>query len=179
MSDEWPRIRRYGVPDDRELRPYAEGVMAQEILTGAGFKVGEVRSRPRDSSPDCEAEVDDRLCGIEVTELVDPKILRAKSYLEDQKIHRHISRCWTSCDFRNEVDALICRKADKIKGWADDSRYSGRLLVIHTDEFHLTSQFVTDALQGHEFDRRGCCAVVLGLAPHPFWEKTIFRILLR
>jgi hypothetical protein len=164
------------VPDDRELRPYAERVIAQEILTGAGFKVDEVRSRPPDSSPDCEAEVDGRLCGIEVTELVDPKILRTKKY-EDQGVHRHLAKCWTSSDFRNEVDALICRKADKIKGWADDSRYAGRLLVIHTDEFHLTSQFVTEALQGREFDSRGFCAVVLG-SYHPE-DKTIFQIPLR
>ncbi len=117
-------------------------------------------------------------CGIEVTELVDPKILKTKSYEVDHGIHGHLVRRWTSCDFRDEVDALIRRKADKIKGWADDSRYSGRLLVIHTDEFHLTSQFVTEALQGHEFDRRGFYAVVLGLSYHPR-EKTKFRIPLR
>lgn len=178
MSDEWPRLRRHWIPDDRKLRPYAEKVIAQEILVGAGFQVGEVRSRPPNSSPDCEADVDGRPCGIEVTELVDPKVLRTRNYLEAQGIHRHEPRNWTACDFRKEVDDLICRKADKIKGWADDSRYFGRLLVIHTDEIHLTSQFVTEALQGHEFDCCGFYAVVLGLSYHP-QEETNFRIPLR
>jgi hypothetical protein len=178
MSDEWPRLRRHWVPDDRELRPYAERVIAEEILTGAGYKVGEVESRPRHSSPDCEAEVDDRLCGIEVTELVDTTVQKAKRYEEDQGIQRHVAREWTPDDFRNEVDPLLRRKAAKVKGWADDSRYSGRLLVIHTNEFYLSGPFVTEALRGHEFDSQGFCAAVLGLAPHP-WEETIFRIPLR
>jgi hypothetical protein len=179
VSDEWPRVRRHWVPDDRKLRPYAEQVIAQEILTGAGYKVGKITSRPPHSSPDCEAEVDDRLCGIEVTELVDPIVQKTKRYEQDQGIYRHLDEFWTPDAFRNEVDIVIQRKATKFQGWADDSRYSGRLLIIHTNEFYLSGPFVTEALRGHEFDGRGFCAVVLGLAPHPFWEKTIFRILLR
>ena len=178
MSDEWPRVRRYGVPDDRELRPYAERFIAQEILIGAGFKVGEVHSRPPDLSPDCEAEVEGRLCGIEVTELVNSKVLKTRNDLEDQGIHRYDPRNWTPCDFHKSVDDLICGKAHKIKGWADDRRYFGRLLIIHTDEMHLTSQFVTEALLRHDFDRRGFSAVLLGRSYQP-QEKTIFRIPLR
>src|SRR4051794_1479566 len=50
-------------------KPVGERGAAREVLTAAGFDLRDLRSCASDP-PDCEATIDGRRCGIEMTELV-------------------------------------------------------------------------------------------------------------
>jgi hypothetical protein len=114
-------------------KPVGERGAAREVLGRAGLCFENLRSRPEgDDPPDCEAEIDGKLCGIEVTELVDESSLkrslkRAKQHgVEAHEDHR----AWTREDFLAALQALIDRKdrPSKVKG--------GTLRPLHPRDRH-------------------------------------------
>lgn len=149
---------------DKQL---AERDAAEIALTGAGIAFSDLRSRPEgEDPPDCEAVIDGTLCGIEVTELVDERALRASLKALKAGTPRHAQyRVWDQKGLRVAIQARIDRKDDrtKLKGGPYD-RY---LLVIVTDEIYLNRASVEAFLTGVSFQAGLIADAFLCLSYHP------------
>lgn len=133
---------------------------AREVLTTAGHKVVDLRARePGQDPPDCEANIDGKRCGIEVTELLDQPTLEASINGSEQHC------IWTRQDFCIQVQNLIDRKdrADRVRG----GPYERYFLVIVTDELLLYRETVAEFLKGAKFEARLITDAYLGLSYHP------------
>lgn len=139
-------------------RAVAERVNAKLVLEVVGHQVRDLRSRVGgEDPPDCEGWVDGRWCGIEVTELVDQKTLKASLKGREQFL------MWTE---RQLIDALQDRIRRKDKTWKGGP-YERRFLVILTDEFALTSDVVHRHLQDAAFQAELLTDLLLGLSYEP------------
>jgi hypothetical protein len=168
-------IERYDVPRERRFRHLGEFAHAQEILNGAGWRVTEIVSR-QPPSPDCEGVLNGKPCGIEVTELIHMEAQKERRLAEDRGYPRYVPHPWTAAELIDALQILIDRKAERMRHWPDAERYGGRFLVIQTDEFHLTGDFVARAVANHRFNSHCFTAVALGLSYHPT-NRRFFRLL--
>jgi hypothetical protein len=146
-------------------KPVGERGIARDILEGAGLEVDDLKSRDRDA-PDCEAMLDGRFSGIEVTELVHRptlersiKAVRQRSRGEEpQKPEAHFM--WD----REELIAAL-QKLVAVKNSAKLKRsYEQYVLVIHTDECFLDSDSVERFLDGATFHTSLINRAFLGLS---------------
>lgn len=139
-------------------RAVGERVNAGLILESAGHDVADLRSRTGgEDPPDCEGWIDGRWCGVEVTELLDQKTLKASLKGTEQFL------MWTG---KQLVAALQDRVRRKDKAWKGGP-YERRYLVILTDEFALTSDVVHRHLQGAMFRADLLTDIFLGLSYEP------------
>lgn len=139
-------------------RAVGERVNARQILEAAGHHVRDLQSRVRgEDPPDCEGWINDQWCGVEVTELVDQKTLKASLKGREQFL------MWTR---EQLVGALQDRIRRKDKTWRGGP-YERRFLVIPTDEFALTSDVVQRLLQGATFHAEQLTDLLLGLSYEP------------
>jgi hypothetical protein len=153
---------------------------ARDVLTCAGLKVTDLRSRPdKQDPPDCEAIIGGQRCGIEVTELIHQKALERSLKRLDARPNGEVTPKpgaeayfrggvyfeWTAESFRADLQQRISRKDDasRVKGGPYD-RY---ILVIVTDEFTLDRHRVERFLEGTTFNTRFIDEVYLGLSYHP------------
>jgi hypothetical protein len=99
----------------RLYKAHRERDAVQTVLSGAGLEVHDIRSLKNDP-PDCEATVNGLRCGIEVTELVQEKLLTqsintvrvSNSGLKPEKPAAHF--IWGRKDFLKAVQDIINRK---------------------------------------------------------------------
>ena len=122
-----------------------------------------MRSRERgEDPPDCEATLDGRFSGVEVTELIDQPAL-------EQSLHHPESPVYFDWDKATFLDALKNRIEDKDRAWKGGP-YERRVLVIHTDEFVLDRDTVSRFLKGALFRAKFITDAFLGLSYHPSVE---------
>jgi hypothetical protein len=140
-------------------RPVAERGIAKNILEEAGENVADMRSRERGQDPpDCEAMLDGRFSGIEVTELIDRQAL-------EQSLRHPESPVYFDWDNPTFLAAVQDRINVKDRDW-DAGRYARRVLVIHTDEFVLDRDTVDRFLKGALFRTTFITDAFLGLSYH-------------
>jgi hypothetical protein len=143
---------------------------SREVLAEAGFSFSDMFSRePGDDPPDCEGILDGRRCGIEVSELVHEKTLKASI----KGNHQYF--VWKQEDFVDKLQKLISRKdvPHKVKG----GPYSQYFLVLLTDEFTLGRGDVERFLEGQTFAASMITDVLLGLSYDPSVKKCpVFRL---
>jgi hypothetical protein len=145
--------------------------IASDILGEAGVNVAVMRSLERGQDPpDCEATLDGRCSGVEVTELIDQSAL-------EQSLHQPGSPVYFDWDKPTFLAALQKRIEAKDRPWKGEP-YECRVLVIHTDEYVLDRDtvgrflkealfrvtFITDAFLGLSYhasveSEGGCCPV--------------------
>jgi len=134
--------------------------IASEILGQAGVNVADMLSRVRgEDPPDCEATLDGRLSGVEVTELIDRSAL-------EKSLRQPESPVYFDWDKPTFLAALQDRIGAKDRAWKGGP-YERRVLVIHTDEFVLDRDTVSRFLEGAWFRATFITDVFLGLSYHP------------
>src|SRR5262245_63936178 len=141
-------------------KPIMERGAALQILETAGLHVNGLKSRQSGQDPpDCEALINGRWSGIEITELVHRPTLErslktARSYFN-----------WEQSDFLAALQALVDRKdrPENVKG----GPYASYVLVIFTDEFFLDRETVDRLLQGATFHATMITDALLGLSYDP------------
>ena len=141
-------------------KPVGERGAAEDVLAAVGLNVVDLRSRPEGQDPpDCEAMIDGKRCGIEVTELVDQKTLERS--LKGQGQHF----VCTQESLLEEIQKRIDRKDQtaKVKG----GPYHRYILVIVTDELFLSRDAVEQFLAGANFRAGLITDAFLGLSYHP------------
>jgi hypothetical protein len=166
------RVNKRGANDYWYWRNKAEMEVdaARAVLEGSGCNVGQLESR-NDDPPDCEAIVDGKRSGIEITELVHERSLKSTIKGSGQYF------LWDRDDLLTKLQKLIQHKdrAD-IKGGPYD-RY---ILVIVTDEFVLERGDVSRFLEGAEFSARHITDCFFGLSYHPATKSCpIFKLKLK
>jgi hypothetical protein len=156
-------------------KPIGERGAAKQILEAGGVHVVDLISRdPGQDPPDCEAMLDGRLSGVEVTELVHrPTLERSLRAIELRKAGKEPTRReayfdWNRDALLSALQALIDAKdqPSKQKG----GPYERYVLVIHTDEFFLDRDTVSRFLEGAQFRATFITDVFLGLSYHPSAE---------
>jgi hypothetical protein len=141
-------------------RPVEERGLATEILRQAGVDVADMRSREQGADPpDCEATLDGRVSGVEVTELIDQPSLERN--LREPQSPEYFN--WDKMTF---LAALQDRLDAKDRAWKG-GRYERRVLVIHTDEYELDRDIVRRFLEGARFRATLITDAFLGLSYHP------------
>jgi hypothetical protein len=131
--------------------------IASEILREAGENVAGMRSLERGQDPpDCEATLDGRFSGVEVTELIDQRAL-------EQNLRQPESPVYFDWDKPTFLAALQSRIDAKDRAWKGGP-YERRVLVIHTDEFVLDRDTVSRFLEGTRFRSTFITDVFLGLS---------------
>jgi predicted nucleotidyltransferase len=133
---------------------------ANEILKSAGFAIERLVGCKSDP-PDCEATIGNRHAGIEVTELVHFKALK-----RSLKIGKPIWFPWDQVTFAAALQCIIDRKETAVPRW-QGGPYDRWMLVVHTDEPHLSQSVVGRFLEGKRFRARFFSDVVLGLSYDP------------
>jgi hypothetical protein len=116
-------------------QPVEECGIASDILGEAGVNVAGMRSLERGQDPpDCEATLEGRFSGVEVTELIDQRAL-------EQRLHHPGSPVfdWDKPTF---LAALQKRIEAKDRAWKGGP-YERSVLVIHTDEYVLDRDTVS------------------------------------
>jgi hypothetical protein len=152
-------------------KPKMEAGVAQEVLRGAGCIIENLRSREEDP-PDCEAVVDGKRSGIEVTELVHSGTLKSTIKGKAQYF------LWDRDDLLKGLQGLIDRKDQADPRGGPYERY---FLIIFTDEFVLGRHDVSRFLDGAEFHARLITDCFFGLSYDPSYEGgsyPIFRLTL-
>ncbi|HEV2559794.1 MAG TPA: hypothetical protein VGU45_14310 [Microvirga sp.] len=155
-------------------RAVMERNAVRTVLMGAGIEVSELRSRT-DDPPDCEAMIDGRRCGIEVTELLHrpalERSIRAVRAREEGREPDPNAReayfTWEREDVLEALQGLIDRKDQAETKGGPYSRY---ILVIVTDEFVLDQHTVAQFLDGATFNATYITDVLFGLSYHPSSE---------
>jgi len=138
-------------------RPIEELGIASSILRQAGLNVAGIVSRePGQDPPDCEATLDGRFSGVEVTELID------RQTLEQSLRGPEVYLVW---DQNALLSALQCRIDAKDRPWKGGP-YRCHVLVIHTNEFSLDRETVARFLKGATFRARLLTHVFFGLSYH-------------
>ena len=145
-------------------RPVEERGIATEILRQAGVDVADVRSREQgEDPPDCEATLDGRVSGVEVTELIDQPALQ-------QSLHQPGSPVYFDWDKPTFLAALQKRIEAKDRAWKGGP-YERSVLVIHTDEYVLDRDTVSRFLKGALFRATFITDAFLGLSYHSSVES--------
>lgn len=136
---EWPLNR-----DQAELGVVRYLLASMEADGRALFRQVHSRGRGNDP-PDCEAIDDaDRRVAIEVTELVDPKgIANYQAGRTDQWV------VWTRETFLAGISERLASKAKRARTLKDGPYPGGYVVVIFTDEPHLTQATVRSYLKNH------------------------------
>jgi hypothetical protein len=139
--------------------------IATEILRQGGVDVADMRSRKQgEDPPDCEATLDGRVSGVEVTELIDqPSLERNLRELESPPEYFD----WDKPTFLAALQKRIDAKDRKWRG----GRYERRVLVIHTDEFELNRDIVSRFLESARFRATLITDAFLGLSYHSSAES--------
>jgi hypothetical protein len=146
-------------------RPVEERGIATEILRQGGVDFADMRSRKQgEDPPDCEATLDGRFAGVEVTELID------RPALEQNLRQSGRSRVYFDWDKSTFLAALQNRIDAKDRAWKGEP-YDRRVLVIHTDEYNLDRDIVSHFLEGALFRATFITDVFLGLSYHPSVES--------
>jgi hypothetical protein len=151
-------------------KPVQERASALKVLEAAGVKVAVLRSRG-DDPPDCEAFLDGRWSGIEVTELVHRPTLEQSIQAQKKSEAGRIPKgadpfVWTRESLIAAIQSLIDRKdaaANRVQG----GPYARYVLVIVTAETFLARDYVKEFLNGAEFRARFVTEVYFGLDYHP------------
>jgi hypothetical protein len=170
-------------------KPIGERGAAAEILQRAGMEVVNLVSRETGQDPpDCEAILDGRLSGVEVTELVHRKTLkRSIKAIRERRAGKEPKLpeayfSWNRDDLLSALQDLIKQKdqRSKLRG----GPYTRYVLIIHTNEFMLDRDTVDRLLQGHVFRTKLITDAVLGLSYHPSAEPSggcypVFRLNLK
>jgi hypothetical protein len=151
-------------------KPIGERGAAQEILREAGCKVDGLISREVGlDPPDCEAIVDGRWTGIEVTELVHRKTLeRSLKALKQRAIGKEPERpeayfIWNKDNLVSELQGhLNLKDRAKLKG----GPYERYILVIYSDEMFLDQESVSRFLKEAIFRTDMITDAFLGLSYH-------------
>jgi hypothetical protein len=171
-------------------KPVAEQGLARKILEQSGVHVVDLVSRgPGQDPPDCEAKLDGRFSGVEVTELVDPPTLkRSLKAIKLRKAGKKPTRPeayfnWDRDALRSALQARIDAK-DQPSSKQKGGPYERYVLVIHTDEFFLDRDTVSRFLEGASFRATFITDVFLGLSYHPSVEPKggcypVFRLSIR
>ncbi|PSO25207.1 hypothetical protein [Bradyrhizobium sp. MOS002] len=141
---------------------------ALEILEAAKVQVADLRSLDQDP-PDCEAMLDGKFSGIEVTELVHKptlersiKAVRQRARGEEPpKPEAYFN--WSRDDLVDALQKLLHVKNSKLPARS----YEQYVLVIHTAEFFLDSGTVERFLQGASFSSGLISRAFLGLSYEP------------
>jgi hypothetical protein len=145
-------------------RPVEERGIATEILNQAGMDVADMRSRARgEDPPDCEATLDGRASGVEVTELIDRPSLERNLRQLDSPEYFNWDKPTFLAALQNRIDA-------KDRAWKG-GRYERRVLVIHTDEFELNRDTVSHFLEEARFRAIHITDAFLGLSYHSSFES--------
>lgn len=166
-------------------KPVMERGIVQEVLTAAGIRFTDLRSRPEHQDPpDCEAVIDGQRCGIEVTQLIHEgtykrriKAIKARAagevppkddvsrYREWLQTKGEAYWNWNRDDLIAGLQELIDEKdkPEKVKG----GPYDRHILVIATDEFMLDRHTVESFLTGATFKAEMLDTVLFGLSYHP------------
>lgn len=121
----------------------------ERTLTAAGIQFIDLRHRGNQDPPDCEAVIRGVRCGIEVTELVHERALRASiKSIKTKKgfVHHHE---WTREEFLTELRGRIEEKDNPTD--LKNGPYKRYFLVIWTGEMHLTKEAIRDFLEGVSF----------------------------
>jgi hypothetical protein len=148
-------------------KPVGERGAAQKILQAAGFNIERLVSRERDP-PDCEAMLDGKWSGIEVTELVDqPTLDRSIKAILQRAIgvvpkRREAHFVWEREDLLEKLRRILKKKDQEPK-----DHYERYVLVINTDEMYLDRERVARFLEGATFKTNVITDAVLGLSYHP------------
>jgi hypothetical protein len=163
-------------------KPVGERGAAQQILEAAGYKVERLVSRePGQDPPDCEAMLDDKWSGIEVTELVHERTLkqslkatrRRAAGMVPERPEAHF--IWERDDLLTALGRLLNRKDKKPRG----SSYDQYVLIIHTDEMYLDRERVEHFLKDATFKTNVITEAFLGLSYDPRCEGyPVFHLIL-
>jgi hypothetical protein len=150
-------------------KPIGEGGAAEEILRQCGVDVRNLVSRVQGQDPpDCEAILDGRFSGVEVTELVHEKTLRRSIKAVRQRQSGNEPKqgeayfIWDRDDLLTGLQTLIDRKDEPSK--QKGGPYERYVLVIHTDELVLDRDTVTRFLEGATFRAKMITDVFFGLS---------------
>jgi hypothetical protein len=148
-------------------RPVEERGIATELLRQAGADVAGMRSREQgEQPPDCEATLDGRCSGVEVTELIHQRALERSLRALRQPKKSPVYFEWDNSTF---VAALKKCIDAKDRAW-NGGPYERRVLVIHTDEFVLDRDTVSRFLEGARFRATFITDAFLGLSYHSSTE---------
>ena len=120
---------------------------AFEVARDVGHTFDKIRHGP--DPPDCEADgPDGGIVGIEVTELLDERAIRAT-----KRRGVRVYADWTPEKITAALQAIISRKAASA---VPRERYAKYLLLVHTDEPELSIDYLRRSLNGVIFRCRGC-----------------------
>lgn len=156
-------------------KPFMERGATRDILEAVGLRVEELRSREEgEDPPDCEALVNGKWTGIEVTELVHrPTLERSLKAQKERAAGREPKRPeayfnWDRDDLIAALQGLLDAKdtPGKVKG----GPYDGYMLVIFTDEFFLDREIVSRFLVGATFHAAMISEAYLGLSYDPSYK---------
>jgi hypothetical protein len=128
------------------------------VLANVGLKFANLRPGP--NPPDCEAEIDGKLCGIEDTLLVETMGERIDG--------DYCYRAWSREELLNALRAIIRRKDDTDLNGDSYARY---ILVVRTDEFHLDPNTVTTWFRGEAFRVNMITDVLFAMSYWRGWGK--------
>lgn len=144
----------------RHLRDIEECDDAANALNGLGLEYTNLSHRGRDDPPDCEAVIEGARWGIELVEFLDEQTLTVRVGSEQRPHHE-----WTQDEFLEELGGLITDKDNpsKLKG----GPYGRYLLVVRTEEMHLTKACLEQFLVGAEFSCSMITDACVALGYHP------------
>lgn len=121
-------------------------LFAMSRLQDGGEKLDKIRPGP--DPPDCEAADEaGALVGIEVTELVDSRAIRAS-----KRGNPWVYAAWPREKLVAAIQQIVLRKSALPTGTTDYPRY---LLLVHTDETELEIDYLRETLRGTAFAQNG------------------------
>jgi hypothetical protein len=161
----------------RRDKPVGERGIARDILEAAGVQVDGMQSLHQDP-PDCEATLNGRFSGIEVTELVHRPTLERSIKAVRQRSRGEEPRepeayfLWERADLISALQKMLDAKNSK-KPRRPYERY---VLVIHTAEHLLESEKVGRFLKGASFNTSLITSAFLGLSYEPGKGCPVFEL---
>jgi hypothetical protein len=165
-------------PQTKDKGPMERRIVS-EVLAAARLTVEELHS-PDDEAPDCEAIVDKRRSGIEVTELADKEALKSmvkakRQFADWREAMKHGKfLLWDQASLRAKVQNRIEEKDPAAKGHPYERYY----LVIHSDELSLGKENVEEFLRGATFRSRWITDAYFALPPPPLSDgkPAVFKL---
>jgi hypothetical protein len=102
-------------------------------------------STVNDQWPDCQVEeiISGKLCGIEVTELVDSECIRLN------EMGKNVYRAWDKNDLIKAIEERLNTKNNKSHG----GKYKKLIVLIHTDEFEIRYDEYSSFIEQHRFSK--------------------------
>ena len=145
---EWlKKMRKYANFFEAPNKKLKEIVVSSEWLRtyGAAHGYNEeslVAVDDQDRWPDCEVNTSTgKLCGIEVTELVDSECIKLNEKNND--VYRH----WSNEDIIEGIEKRLRKKDTGSHG----GKYQKLIVLIHTDEFEIDYETFNKIIIEHEF----------------------------